>query len=444
KKSKPINFSIFIPHTMTFVVLTARPLGSQVVPIKDANYDCARYDVRTLSTQSDEGLQARQEMWFDKRSSLMMKLQDTEPGLAPGEAPVTERASLAELALVRPLVMRPPELPHKTFPYGLGLDLVYTVRIGTEELGRVSVCFEHAAGGAGEPFVARAKVNLGGRGTVRHETAVTYFDRDWRPVSYLAEGDETTDVKASYKVEARLNQGQVEVSLYSKPELAAAAAPAPKAAAPEATPEDGGWQDPLKRVPISDEDAKAAEAPPVVPRPRTRTFARELSGGTFFYDFNRLEHLAALAYRFPLPGVGQASPPVPGRPVEAGQAGTPVLPPPFVSQKAALFLLRQNRSDVVRFDIQPERGPALTARQQRRLKAANLEVPQLYVANTDSALLPCRMLLAPDGRILELVLKHGNQEVVYTLDDPIMRRRAERAQKQKLQEGPQLIRPPWW
>jgi hypothetical protein len=33
---------------------------------------------------------------------------------------------------------------------------------------------------------------------------------------------------------------------------------------------------------------------------------------------------------------------------------------------------------------------------------------------------------------------------VYALDDPIMRRRAERAKKQKLQEGPQIIRPPWW
>jgi len=437
EKAEPVKFSIFIPHTMTFVLLAAKPLGSQVIPIKDANYDCARYDVRTISTQSAEGLQARQEMWFDKRNGLLMKRQDFESSLAAGDAPVTERARLDDLAQVRALVMRPPELPDKTFPYQLGQELAYNVRIGGGDLGRVSFQFERASqAGAGEPYIARAKVSLGGRGAVRHETAVTYFDREWRPVSYVAEGDETTEAKSTYKVQARLGQGQVEVTMQRQVEQTAAAAPATKAGVPEPASQDEGWKDPLKRVPVSDEEAKAQEVRAAAPAPTHQTIARGLSHGTFLYDFNRVEQLAALAYRFPLPA-----------PLEKDNA-QPGDGPNVAHQKAALYIVRQNRSDVMMFNIVPERAPgprrALSPGGRGKGEGAGGGEPQFYVATADSALLPCRMLLGPDGRLLELALKHGNQELVYTLDDPLMRRRAERAKKQKLQEGPQLVRPPWW
>jgi len=460
-RAEPVKFSIFIPHTMTFVLLVAKPLGSQVVPIKDANYDCARYDVRTISTQSAEGLQARQEMWFDKRSGLLMKRQDFETSLASGDAPVTERAGLGDLAQVRALTMRPPEMPDKTFPYQLGQELNYIVRIGGSELGRVSFQFERApltppspqggegrVRGSGAPHVAKAKVNLGGHGAVRHETAVTCFDRDWRPVSYLAEGDETAEAKSVYKVEAKLAQGKVVVTMQRKFEQPAEAAPltppsppggegrvrGPAAGEPKATPADDGWKDPLKRVPVSDEEAKAQEAGAAVPQATNQTITRDLSYGTFLYDFNRVEHLAALAYRFPLPTPNE----------DRNKQGDA---PNVASQKAALYIVRQNRSDVVMFNIVPEgtRPPRSTLSPRGRGKGEGAGgEPQLYVATADSALLPCRLLLAPDGRLLELALKHGSQEVVYTLDDPIMRHRAERAKKQKLQEGPQLLRPPWW
>jgi hypothetical protein len=58
--------------------------------------------------------------------------------------------------------------------------------------------------------------------------------------------------------------------------------------------------------------------------------------------------------------------------------------------------------------------------------------------------MPSRSLLAPDGRLLQFRSQYGSQEIVYTLDDPIMRRRAERARHRPVQEGPVLIRPPWY
>jgi hypothetical protein len=434
QKSEPVKFSVFIPEVMAFVWLVAKPLGSQVIPVKDRNYDCERYDVRTVSTQGSEGLQARQEMWFDKRSGLLMKREDFETTFAPGDAPVTERGGPEDLAKVRPLVVRAPELPEKTFPYQFGDELVYRVRVGDGELGQLNFQFKRADGagaGADEQFMATARVNLEARGAVRHESAVTRFNSRWQPVSYLAAGDEMTDAKATYKVEAKVGQGKAEVTIQRQIEPAAAAQPTPppKAGVASALPESD-WHDPLKRVPIGDDEAGAQEAA-LVPRAVSQTFGRTLYAGTYLFDHNRLEHLAAVAYRFSLPLAAQAG----EKPTDA---------PVVAWQKVAFYAVRQNRSGVVLFEIRPEPKAVLTERQQLRLTPAERNEPRLYVASATSPLLPCRMLLAPDGRLLELSLKHGNQEVVYTLDDPIMRRRAERAKKQKLQEGPQIIRPPWW
>jgi hypothetical protein len=58
--------------------------------------------------------------------------------------------------------------------------------------------------------------------------------------------------------------------------------------------------------------------------------------------------------------------------------------------------------------------------------------------------MPSQSLLAPDGRLLQFRGQYGSQEIVYTLDDPIMQRRAEHARRRPVQEGPVLIRPPWY
>jgi len=41
-------------------------------------------------------------------------------------------------------------------------------------------------------------------------------------------------------------------------------------------------------------------------------------------------------------------------------------------------------------------------------------------------------------------MKYGSSDVTYTLDDPVMRHRAAAAKRKQLQEGPRIIRPPWW
>src|SRR5206468_2916238 len=113
-------------------------------------------------------------------------------------------------------------------------------------------------------------------------------------------------------------------------------------------------------------------------------------------------------------------------------------------EKAAMYLVRQNRCGVLLFEMRPEPKPKLTERQEKRLLDAELNEPPLYVASASAAMMPCRMLLRPDGVILELSMKYGSGDVTYTLDDPIMRHREEAEKKKKLQEGPRLIRPPWW
>jgi hypothetical protein len=41
-------------------------------------------------------------------------------------------------------------------------------------------------------------------------------------------------------------------------------------------------------------------------------------------------------------------------------------------------------------------------------------------------------------------MKYGAHEIVFTLDDPIMQRREEKIRVLRGQEGPTLIRPPWY
>ncbi|HEY3324664.1 MAG TPA: hypothetical protein VGP72_29705 [Planctomycetota bacterium] len=464
KAQRPVNFSIFIPEVMCFLLLTATPKGEEVVPIGSATYDCARYEVITTSTQSAETLQGRQTMWFDKRKGVMMKREDFEASLKPGDAPVTERGGIENLAQMQELLVRAPTLPPKPLPYPLDQNITYTVQVPTKpdaasktsasppketggaEFGRVrlhfSRCSANAAAG-GATYEAVASVNLESQSSGRHETATTRFDANWMPIWYEASGDEfgEGDAKATYALAARVRSKQIEVSLKREVDQQQNSDTAPETQNPKSKNQNP--EDPLVRVPISDEELKAQQTTRSAPRLTAQTIARPLSEGTFLYDFNRVEQLAVLAARLPLPPAG----------TEAGATGSPlpregeglgVRGPQASYQKAALYCVRQNRCGIIMFEIKPEPRPALSERQKLRLTTRDRQEPQLYVASVASALLPCRMLLTPDGRMLELTLKYGNQEVVYTLDDPIMRYRAERARRQKLQEGPQLIRAPWW
>lgn len=434
---KPVTFSVFIPEVMSFLYLNCKPLADEVVPIKDSTYDCAHYDVTTISTQSVEPLTGRQQMWFDKRSGLMMKREDFEASLGPGDAPVTERGAFEHLGKLQELNVRPPPLPDKPFPYAFDQDFAYSVKVRDGDLGRLRFRFTQLPGAASngpEPFAATASVSLDAKGASRHETAATRFNKNWLPRTYEASGDEfgDGDAKANYRVAAVLDKGEIGISLYREVEASPPPAPTPGNADPKtaAVPKPAAkdeWKDPLVRIPLDDDDAKAQGAARDKATVTTQSLSRRLSTGTFLYDFNRIEHLAALAYRLTLP-------PVP----KDGE------PPQTLFQKAAIYAVRQNRCGVVQFEIKPEPKPVLTERQKMRLAAKDRNEPPLFIASAASPMLPCRMLLTADGRLLELILKLGNNDVTYTLDDPIMRRRAERAKKQKLQEGPQLIRPPWW
>jgi len=430
--SRPVTFSIFIPEVMTTLYLIAKPMGTQVIPIKDSTHECARYEVTTVSTQSVEMLKGRQEMWFDKRTGLLMKREDFEASLGPGDAPVTERGAMQHLAQVEELMVRPPPLPAKAFPYALERDLVYKIKVRDGDIGRLRFSYSQvpAKSKVKNTYSATATVSLDAKGSSRHEASTTGFDENWMPVVYEAVGDEygDGDATANYKVRAELGAGNIEVTLH-RDVLDAPTGGGSGAAKPIAKTEpaaESDWRDPLVRVPITDEEMKAQQTD-AKQRTSDHVQKRRLSTGTYLFDFNRVEHIAAMAYRLPLPKVA-ANP-------EEQKAE---------HQKVAIYSVRQNRCGVIMFEIKPEPRPALTERQKLRVAARDREDPQLYVANCASAILPCRMLLKEDGTLMELTLKLGNNEVTYTLDDPIMRRRTERTKKQKMQEGPQLIRPPWW
>ena len=442
-KKEPVLFSLFMPEVMGFILLKAQPVPDQVVPIGSANWDCQRYEVWTSSMQSNEGQKAHQIMWFDKQpnSGLLMRVEDIDPSLKPGEGPVTERRDADELAHLRQSVEPVPQLPKHDFPYPLNETLLYTVHTGEQDIGHIHIKFEQVSAEANPKaaYKATAIVDIGAVGNQRHETASTLFNKNWEAIDYTAVGRESSDVRTDYSVDAKVSAGMMTMALQRHTLV-----PPPMTKKPE-TPNPGGpaasdkdkankepeelWpagKDPLRRVPISDEDAKAEEDANTVAKDTHQELTRPLTPGSFLFDHNRLEQLAAMAHRLPLPDLTKRD------------------APRTIYQKAGLCFVRQNRAGVVLFDISPEPQPQLTERQKQREEAERSLEPQLYIVNATSAMMPCQMLLAPDGRILELTLKFGAKEITYTLDDPIMRRRAERASREKMKQGPRLLRPPWW
>ncbi len=449
-KREQVKFSIFVPEAMAQVLLVVKPMGDAMIPVNDANYDCAHYEVLTVSTQSAEGIFARQEMWFDKESGRMMRRQDFDASMAESDAPVTDREPyqrIEQLGRLSELPVTPPPVPPKAADYLCDREFKYKVKARDQDIGQVQIRFAKYEPGKTElPFVPQktdetpayfstARVRMDTGGSLRNEVAVTLYDAQWRPIHYETHGEENAGVKLDYHITARIGGEKIRVATHrdALPELKTSAAYQGALACSEIGLQfksgdgENAWRDPLKRVPVGDDEAKAQESE-AAPRLLDQSWTRAFPDGIFISDFNRVEHLALLACRLPLP-------PLPKKEDD---------PVTLAYQKAALYLVRQNRCGVLLFEVRPEPRPVLTERQKKRRTDEELNEPQLYVASASAAMMPCHMLLAPDGRILELSMKYGAGDVTYTLDDPIMRHREEAAKKKKLQEGPRLIRPPWW
>ena len=426
ERKEPVLFSLFMPEVMGFILLKAKPVEEQVIPIADANYECSRFEVWTRSLQASEGQQAHQVMWFDKRTGVLRRIEDIDPTLKPGEGPITERTDVKGLARLSQSTEPVAQLKPHPFPYPLNRPMQYFVNIKDQEIGRIRLKFEPAKTGGDAGFTGTAVVDIGAAGMKRHETSTTQFNANWEVIGYSANGQESGESATDYTVDASLRGEKLSVTQHRR-------TVPPKSAVSAATRNSADdeidktlWptgKDPLTRIPVSDEDVKSADEPDLKPTTMDQHIDRPLTKGSFVYDHNRLEQLAAMACRLPLPEI------------KAGES-------PLLYQKAAMYFVRQNRAGILLFEIGPEPKPALTERQKAR--QTDSDEPQLFVASASSAMMPCRLLLAPDGKILELSLKLGPNEVTYTLDDPIMRRRAERAKREKLKLGPRLLRPDWW
>ena len=68
----------------------------------------------------------------------------------------------------------------------------------------------------------------------------------------------------------------------------------------------------------------------------------------------------------------------------------------------------------------------------------------LVLAKVGGQPMPGQALLDASGRLLQWTTRCGTEEIVYTLDDPAMHRRERRGDRAPVQEGPLLIRPPWY
>lgn len=435
---KPVQWMFFVPEAMTFIRLIVYPPEKESLAHRGSFHECARYDVLVTSTKAVEGVYSRQRVWFNMRTSALMKRVDFEEGVDASEYVVTERVKAEELEELQPLVIRAPELPKKKFPYPLDRDLVYTVRARDREIGRIRVRFAKREATRELPggYTSTAMVDFEtGQQSFRKERAVTWFDEQFLPLKYIATGQEAAETRADYDLVARFQDQKVLLDLSRKihPPEEGASPMNPQSVTPEpngmATPrhprEREDWAPPLRLVHLEEQEE---DEPTPKERWQKEKLERPLSPGTCVYDFNRVEHVALAAFRFELPAI-------------TGQVGATRV---AGYQKVAFYSVRQNKASVQLFSIYPEPKPALPKDDPDEILKEIEGMPQLFVASATGSLMPCSMLLAPDGRLLQLTSKYGASEVIYTLRDPIMLRRAQRDRKLRGQRGPRLIRPPWY
>lgn len=436
---EPVRWSLFIPEASTFVGLVARPLGTETIPVQGRKVDCARYDVEVRSTQAREDVVSYQRMWFDLREGVMVKRLDYEEDVQPDDARVTERIASEDREAIQYLALRPPELPEaKPFPYPLDRDLVYFVKARDKKLGKVRVRFSRQDADNLGPggYVSIGQVLLDAQGSTRNETAVTRLDSRFLPIAYRAEGDEEVETKAKYRVEALFTGGRTKIEFFRDIQAAIEGASPANPERVGSRPLHGDDEPepsqipgvPLRLVSLKQVEEEAEPPPAARARKVHHALDRPLDEGTFLYDFHRVEHLALLALRLP----------VPNKAPEGKDQGA------LIYQRAAMYSIRRNLGGILTFRIRPEPRPEAPKDDPDLAEDLEEENEQLWIAHTGGALLPCQMLLTSDGRLLQLTCSYGSGEVTYTLDDPIMHRRERNAQKRRGQEGPTLLRPPWF
>jgi hypothetical protein len=291
--------------------------------------------------------------------------------------------------------------------------------MGEQYLGEIRVRFTRQAadekGPAGWQAHARLHITVHGDSSInrRQEEAVTRFDEEFLPVDYLVTGFESAQARADYTIRAHFADGQVTLRVRRETnplEPGEQGVPvAPVASQPAAS-----WDEPLRRIALPGEE----EEMETKRRVQNERFVRPLTRGTFVHDHHRVEHVAVALYRLPLPEAAEGE--------NAAKA--------TVRQRVALYAVRQNQSSSVPFVVSIEPRP----------KDAEPEDPVFYIADTNNVLTPCRVLLDAKGRLLQWTTRYGTREVVYTLDDPVMRKREKRKVYRPSQDGPLLLRPPWY
>ncbi|MCW8131523.1 MAG: hypothetical protein KIS92_14330 [Planctomycetota bacterium] len=429
--------TFFVPEVANFVSLVVTPSGRETLAFRGSNRECARYDVRIETGKVAEGAYAAQQLWFDAKEGTLLKRLDYEEGVAVAEMPTTERVEATALGSLQSLVVRPPkDFPNANpFPYVLEKDYVYRIKSRDVTIGSARVRFSRrnadASGPAGYEATASLEMNTG-NGT-RGEVAETRFDERFQPVGYRLEGEEAGDAHADYKLRTQFSQGRLRVNqsrrlspLSKEPE------PKPKPDTPEEHPAaapQSPWQEPLRLVSLSDGD----EEDPVVWKLRHQDADtdRPLSPGTFLYDFNRVEQLAMVVFRLPIPPA----------PPEGEEAAKQIA---VAYQRAAFFSVRRAAGGLVTFALRPEMRARPKVDDPELEQELEQEDVPLTLASARGAPLFGQMLLDPKGRLMEWTDKSSGTDLVFTLDDPIMRKRESNERKLRGQEGPTLIRPPWY
>jgi hypothetical protein len=436
-------FLLFLPEQAAPAALNARMLPDAPLALRGGVFQTRRFEVRLSSVGDPDDVQSggTQQLWFNIAGKPGESLLRAVAVLEDGKDDVVEwcgddaEAWRQARDLLTPLKIEPPPLPPAPLPYPPRVEQRWRIRFGfadgradDHDSGRITVRFDPQPADAEGPAGWRIEANVvfDTEAGNRRERAVTRCDENLWPLSYAAVGREAADATADYEARAERRDENVRVSLrrrLSKNPDAAEIFSEEKKASPSPKP----TEDPLTRVAYENEEQAVARGL------KLQNFDSEriLTPGVYFFDFNRVEHLASFAHRLPRPAPA------------ADKTDVPVK-----LQDVALFFVRRNQDALMRFSIRPEPRPQKATDDELDKQATTPDeddqAPQLFIAETRHPLLPCRLLLAPDGRLLEFTRFWGERVVIYTLDDPLMRRRAARRRKEQIPDAPRLIRPPWW
>lgn len=420
QKRKVMEGRFFLPQTMNFAFVVAKADVTEMIAVRGVNHQCMRYDVAVSSNQALEGSVAKQQMWFDLQSGRMVRRVGQDTGLADNEQEITEQVEPRELESLQTLVIRPPPAtPTRPFPYPLDKTLTYRMNGSDGKfLGRIAVKFSKEPAGASWPagYIAESHTDLDTRSSKRRETAFTRFDENFVPIQYRLRGEETVETRAYFDYTGTFKDGGLKLTLNRHVD-GARTVDTPPVPAPKETVLDY-----MRLISIEDEaptDERVRKS-----RTQSELYERVLSQGTYVIDFHRVEHLAGLLLHLP----ACPTPKDPKAPIAT------------LYTKLPLYHVRQNQAGVLLFSEYPEVLPP-PPEDEKPDEAVPL-VP-CTVVNVGSPMLPCKVLVDPNGRLMQWTSYYGTGEVIYTLEDPQMKLREDRERIRKGQEGPTLLRPPW-